>query len=99
VLIDNEIFADRGVIVSLGRWRDGASARLIKATCFYFSEQLRQEQWLPVIIAWEQQNHIAMEIGVKGEPGSSPHWPCDAAAAALGSAAARVTPETAMGSR
>ena len=63
------------------------SGRLIKVTCFYFSEGLRQEQWLPTIIGWEQQNHIAIEIGVAGEPGSSPHWPCDAADAIISRAA------------
>src|SRR5262249_4383631 len=68
------------------------STRVIKATCFYFSEGLRQQQWLPAIIAWEQQNHIAIEIGVAGEPGSSPNWPCDARGGA-GSSIGRVRGE------
>src|SRR5262249_16290414 len=51
--------------------------RLITVVCYYLSEALRQEQWLPDLIAWEQMNHLAAEIGIRGEPGSSGNWPCD----------------------
>jgi hypothetical protein len=60
------------------------SERLIAVTCYYFSEGLHREQWLPGLIAWEEMNHLAAEIGVRGEPGSSNNWPCDAGSATSG---------------
>jgi hypothetical protein len=53
------------------------SQRLIAVVCYYFSETRRQQQWLPDLIAWEEMNHLAVQTGVRGEPGSSRHWPCD----------------------
>jgi hypothetical protein len=53
------------------------SQRLIAVVCYYFSEALHQEQWLPDLIAWEEMNHLALETGIQGEPGSSRNWPCD----------------------
>ena len=53
------------------------STRLIRAVNYYFSESQHQLQWLPDLMLWEQLNHIAIETGVSGEPGSSPSWPCD----------------------
>jgi hypothetical protein len=70
-------------------WQTGASntgwaagetlpaQRLIGVVCYYFSEALHEEQWLPGLIAWEEMNHLAAETGVRGEPGSSKNWPCD----------------------
>ena len=54
---------------------------LIAVVCFYFSEGLHQEQWLPNLIAWEEMNHLAAETGVRGEPGSTRNWPCDSVTA------------------
>jgi len=53
------------------------SQRLIAVVCYYFSEARHQQQWLPDLIAWEEMNHLAVETGVRGEPGSSRNWPCD----------------------
>jgi hypothetical protein len=55
--------------------------RMIAVVCYYFSEALHREQWLPDLIAWEEMNHLAVETGVQGEPGSSKNWPCDSASA------------------
>jgi hypothetical protein len=53
------------------------SQRLIAVVCYYFSEAQHQQQWLPDLITWEEMNHLAVETGVRGEPGSSKNWPCD----------------------
>ncbi|HKF56131.1 MAG TPA: hypothetical protein VKJ45_11820 [Blastocatellia bacterium] len=53
------------------------SQRLIAVVCYYFSEARHQQQWLPALITWEEMNHLAVETGVPGEPGSSKNWPCD----------------------
>jgi hypothetical protein len=53
------------------------SQRLIAVVCYYFSEAQHQQQWLPALITWEEMNHLAVETGVPGEPGSSKNWPCD----------------------
>jgi hypothetical protein len=53
------------------------STKVIRVVNYYFSESLRQLQWLSDLMLWGQMNHIAIETGVNGEYGSSPRWPCD----------------------